>query len=155
MNFYIYSKQFQVYPPCGISCLKSLYFVIHACALRKPLILRYSATLISFCPLRSTKYSETPTSIKTRYRCIAIWCWRSQCTNFANLRKKTLLNTRWLFYIVLNGTTKRNDGFVQAFKQCFMVAGTHSIKDVRAKIFLWWDFPHFSLLEWRFPCIGF
>ena len=67
-----------------VLCLKTLYFVIYACALPEPVISRISAILRSFCRLCGTYCYEIQrdTVIKTGHRSIAIWRWHSQRMNF-------------------------------------------------------------------------
>ena len=88
INFYIYTKSFQLLLPCGIYIVswEHCTFVIYACALPEPVISRFSAILKSFCPLYGAYWYEIQpnTAIKTRHKCIAMWRWRSQLANFTS-----------------------------------------------------------------------
>ena len=91
INFYIYTKLFQLFLPCGIYSVSwnivRLFFT-HA-RFQKPLISRFSVILKSFCSVRGKYLYEIKRNTdKTRYRCIAIWRWRNQRVNFASLLKE-------------------------------------------------------------------
>ena len=72
--------------------LEHCTFVIYACAPPEPIISRFSIILKSFCPLCSTHSYEIQraTENSTQMHCNMVLA--QQRTNFASLRKETVLN---------------------------------------------------------------
>ena len=93
--------------------LEHCTFVIYACALPEPNISRLSTILKSFCSLCSMHSYEiqraTATKNSTQMHCNMVLA--QQRTNFATLRKETVLNIHSLLRSTLDRTAKRNISF--------------------------------------------
>ena len=117
VNFYIYSKLFHIFLPCGIYIvLKYCTFAIYASVLfRTPYfkVQRHFEVILSLL----THWQEIQRDIgtKTRYKCIIIR--RSQHANFASLRKERVWNAHWLLHATLDRPRVKRDVLFKPFKQ--------------------------------------
>ena len=87
INFYIYTKLFQLFLPCDI-----FHIVWEHCTCY--LLIRSSRTTY-FKVQHHIEVILRETASKTRYRPIPLWCWRSERLSFAGFRKETVYK-QWL-----------------------------------------------------------